>query len=292
VCISRPSPLPVGCNVSAINLPVGLATLRGVRLPHKLGFLERLYGRILAKNGVCWVKCSNGVEWRLDLADATQRWIVYGDYEGSIFLNWMRSWMKPGGVFVDSGANIGQILLYIAPLPDVQGIAFEPLPEAMRWLEECVDRYSDEWQVTLIEKGLSDQSARVELQRSGPQSTMRNDWYQEKGLERVSAEVDTLDNQLHRLAIDHVRLWKLDVEGFEIAALRGAERSLARSLIDGIVIEVCPPNLGQVKSLLAQADYELFSLGSDGKLRDPPRTLDGTTNLLALSPTASAAKAK
>lgn len=275
---------PPGRDARAVKLPVGLGTLRRIGFPHKLGLLERFYGRALDNYGICWVTCANGVEWKLDLADPTQRWIVYGDYEGPAFLNWMRAWMEPGGVFVDSGANIGQMLLYIAPLPDVQVVAFEPLPEAKQWLQECVERYADEWHVTLVENGLSDQPTRVELQRSGPQSTMRTDWYGAKKLETVSVEVDTLDNQLERLGINHVRLWKLDVEGFELEALRGAESSLRRSLVDALVIEVCLPNLSKVKSLLDRARYGLFSLGPNGKLRPAPSSLEGTTNLLALSP--------
>ena len=42
-----------------------------------------------------------------------------------------------------SGANIGQMALYLAPLPGVELFAIEPLPSAADWLEECLAPFPD-----------------------------------------------------------------------------------------------------------------------------------------------------
>ena len=269
-----------------LPLPFGLRFLRRLPLPRKLGLLERLYGRVLAPHGITWVECSNGVWWKLDLGDPCERWILYGDYEGPAALNWIRRWMKGGGVFVDSGANIGQMLLYVAPLPGIKVLAFEPLPEAMAWLRECVAHYASRWHVELIEKGLSDSVASVTLQRSGAQSTLRHDWYQSQELDQVGIQVVRLDDELASRGVEHVRLWKLDVEGVEVQALKGAIHSLSKGAVDAILVEVCAPNLVEVRQLLSGHGYSLYMIGRAGQLITAPEILSVTTNLVALSPRA------
>lgn len=164
----------------SLELPAVLRLLRRLPLPHKLGLLEKLYGQELGQLGIAWVVTANGVLWKLNLADACQRWIVFGDYEGSIQMSWLRHWLAPGGVVIDSGANIGQMLLYLAPLPGVDLFAFEPLPTAADWLDECL-RHQPNWSVKVIRQGLSDSIGTLSMQIDGARSTTRSDWYGSKG---------------------------------------------------------------------------------------------------------------
>ena len=76
--------------IIAIAIPLSLRTMRKLKIPKKLGFLESLFGSTLAAQGTGWVKCSNGVIWKLDLTEPTHRWIVYGDYEGGIGLSFAK----------------------------------------------------------------------------------------------------------------------------------------------------------------------------------------------------------
>ena len=78
--------------------------------------------------GKATVKCTNGHIWTLDLGEVTHRWLVYGDYEGPLQMNWLRNWLSQegGGVSVDSGANIGQYVVSLSHLPGVQTFAFVP----------------------------------------------------------------------------------------------------------------------------------------------------------------------
>jgi hypothetical protein len=105
-------------------LPLLLRCLQPLEFPRKLGLCERLFANRLARLGDCWVRTSTGVVWRLDLRNPTHRWMVYGDYEGSGFLNWVRSNVPPTGAIVDSGANIGQMAVYFGVV--VRGGGFMP----------------------------------------------------------------------------------------------------------------------------------------------------------------------
>ena len=100
--------------MKTVPLPLPLTGLQPFDFPHKLGICERLFGKALAPHGIAWVHTAAGIAWKLDLTLNLHRWIVYGKYEGAPFLNWARQFLPRDGVVVDSGANIGQMLLYLA----------------------------------------------------------------------------------------------------------------------------------------------------------------------------------
>ena len=83
-----------------------------LEFPKKLGICERLFGAALARRGVAWVPVRTGLRWKLDLRNPTHRWIVYGYYDPA-FLKWAERRLTPASVVVDSGANIGQTVLYL-----------------------------------------------------------------------------------------------------------------------------------------------------------------------------------
>jgi FkbM family methyltransferase len=260
---------------SVIRLPLGLVWLRKFPIRHKLGILERIFGKTLAKHGVCWVRVSNGNTWKLDLRDASHRWIVYGDYEGPIQMQWIRQWLHNGGVVVDSGTNIGQMLLFFAPLPRVCVHGFEPLPVAADWVDECLSNYP-EWNVTIVRKGLSDVDKDIPIQVDGARSTARMDWYIGKSFPSISIEVLPLDKYLDDQEIGRVRLWKLDVEGYELQALRGARQHLEKNLIDAILVEISTSTHSQVIDCLEECGYHPFKIAPGNRL--VPYVWEGAAN--------------
>lgn len=265
----------------SIPLPRVLRFIRQFSIPYKLGLLERLYGSCLAREGIGWVEASNGVVWKLDLAEPCQRWIVYGDYEGPLQMEWLRQWFRlsGGGVVIDSGANIGQMALFLGPLPGVQLIAFEPLPEASDWLEECL-QYYPQWAVRVIRQGLSSANEELIMQVDGARSTSRTDWYRQQHLPMVSLPMTTLDKFLEENSIPSVRLWKLDVEGHELQALEGARRHLKRQSIAAILVELS--ELTECERLLRDCGYALFRILRRGRLERFAGSNRPTGNLLAL----------
>lgn len=252
--------------MNSIQLPFGLGALQGIDFPRKLGVMERLYGSSLEPHGVCWVRCASGVTWKLDLTDPTHRWIVYGDYEGSSQMNWIRRWLSGGGVVVDSGANIGQMCQYFAQMPGVNVLCFEPLPDAYNWIKECLDQYPS-WKVSLHPFGLSDQATTITVQAHGARTTARLDWYQGINLAKVDINVVPLDDFARDQHLDSIRLWKLDVEGHELAALKGARELLVSKRIEALLVEV---SSDEVISFLADVGYETFLVGSSGALQSTP----------------------
>ncbi|NND82574.1 MAG: FkbM family methyltransferase [Gammaproteobacteria bacterium] len=262
------------------KLPATLRLIRQFDFPRKLGLLERLFGGGLQRLGIQWVRCQNGVIWKLDLGDKEHRWIVYGQYEGGAGINYARSVLKNGGVYVDSGANIGQWLLSLGSLPQVTTLAIEPVATQCEWLRECVNAQTD-WQVEVIQIGLGAGSERLEIQVDGARSTLRQDWYEGKALDRETIQLEPLDQVLEARGIDAVSFWKLDVEGAEYQALQGARNSLAQQIIETLYFECHPSNYESIVKLLRSAGYSVYQLAGDKLESFDARHIDCTLDLVA-----------
>ena len=226
--------------------------------------LDKLYGKTLSVLGEGWVICSNGVVWKLNLADPCHRWIVYGKYEGGSGIDLAREKLKDGGVYIDSGANIGQWLLYIAHLNGVKTIAFEPTTSERNLLSQCTKLHND-WDVTILPLGLGSTTTSMQIQKDGPRSTTNLDWYKDKDLERETIEIRRLDAVLSDMAEKRVTFWKLDVEGAELEALKGSEQYLREQKIENIYFECHPSNYKEIVKLLEHFNYAIFDL-IDGQL--------------------------
>jgi FkbM family methyltransferase len=192
--------------INQIKIPRLLRLIRKFDFPRKLGILERLYGRKLSQFGVCWLECSNGVVWKLDLDDSCHRWIVYGKYEGGYGIDLAASILKNGGVYVDSGANIGQWLLYLGHIKGLKTLAFEPVKSQRAWLTECIEQQS-EWSVDVIEHGLGAEDAELDIQVNGARSTTHMDWYTEENFKREKISIRKLEAVLETNQIDVVDFW-------------------------------------------------------------------------------------
>jgi FkbM family methyltransferase len=77
----------------------------------------------------------------------------------------------------------------------------------------------------------------MEIQCDGARSTLRNDWYMSKTLDREIIQVRRLEDVLSNAEINEVQLWKLDVEGAEYDALVGAGDDLASQRIKHIFFD-------------------------------------------------------
>lgn len=248
-----------------------LRRLQGVDFPHKLGICERLFGRGLAPHGVCWVRTAAGIPWKLDLSSSSHRWIVYGKYEGHAFLNWARRHLPRDGVVVDSGANIGQMLLYLAQwIPAGKLLAVEPGAEPAEWLSACLAA-NPGLPVELLRIGLGAAEQDKVLVRVGDPaahgacSQVRDAGAGEHVHIRPLAEV------IRERGFDTVHLWKLDVEGFELEALAGAEPLLARRAIRALYCELAFGHGERIRETLARFGYRCHFFDASGRMHEPDR---------------------
>ena len=157
--------------------------------------------------------------------------------------------MKPDGVFIDIGANIG----WHSKIVQNEGydiIAFEPEPENYNILKEnCTKQGS-----TLYTVALGDKAETLLIERNP--SNYGDSFISETGTKSVS--VVRLDDLLDEETIARVNVVKMDVQGYETKVIAGAS-NFFDSLSKGttIIIEVSPWNkncdLTIINALIAKA---------------------------------------
>lgn len=264
--------------IQKISLPLPLKLIQPLDFQHKLGICERFFGQAIAANGICWVDTGAGIPWKLDLTNCTHRWIVYGKYEGAAFLNWARNFLPTDGVIVDSGANIGQMLMYLAQwIPQGKILAFEPGTEAGNWLEECLT-INTTLPVEIIRAGLGASTAQLRLNHVGD-SLGHGAWSKISETEGEVIQIVRLEDELAARSITKVDLWKLDVEGYEVPALQGAETFLKEQRIKAIYAEMFEENGQRIIDYLAQFGYSGYLFDSQSKIYSPSKWPNSTNGL-------------
>jgi len=266
--------------INLIKLPKLLQFIRRFDFSKKLGVLEKIYGNQLQRLGQGWVTCSNGVIWKLNLEDPCHRWIIYGKYEGGAGIDFALDKLKNGGIYIESGANIGQWLLFIANMKNVKSLAFEPVSSERNWLDQCVNKQRG-WDVSILPFGLGSKEGYLEIQQDGPRSTLKLDWYQGKNFGREKVEIRRLENVLEDIGVEKITFWKLDVEGAELEAIKGVEKLLANKKIEYIYFECHPDNYTAVSQLLGKYNYCVYDLVKGNLLLKSEKKILKTENLVA-----------
>ena len=175
-----------------------------------------------------------------------------------------------GGVVVDAGAELGSFSLRMAQLAGPQGRvhAFEPNPSNVEALREIA---RGEPNLRVHPVALSDRTGTARLYvpvEDGVQVAAVGSLTppRDEDCEAVEIETERLDDALGDDAA-RVSFLKCDVEGHELAALRGAQRVLtdARpSLLVEIERRHAGERMDETFEYLAGLDYEGFAVGPDG----------------------------
>ncbi len=134
--------------------------------------------------------------------------------------------VKEGDVVVDAGANIGYYTLLLARLVGPQGkvIAIEPDPDNFALLKKNVQANGYR-NVTLIQKAISDGEGTVKLYRSIRSTAQHSLAASNQGDPYVEVELGRLDD----LVPGPIDFMKMDVEGAEVGAIKGARELFSRS---------------------------------------------------------------
>ena len=184
--------------------------------------------------------------------------------------------VKEGMTVLDIGAFEGNYSILLAKLLNDKGkvLAFEPDPENCSFLEENV-RVNEFKSIEVHQYALSDTEGTATFYPGGGLGSIvtRSSWYAHFQREPTTVPVRRLDNVLAELAISHVDIMKIDVEGSEILVLRGAEQTLRNNsvhLLMDIDVESNAERIALYK-LLDSFGYEMYRIG---KRLTPIKTAD------------------
>jgi len=188
--------------------------------------------------GVPWE--INGVPFRIDPRYRNQ---LGKNYEADV-ARFLSERVKPGSICFDVGANVGAYVLQLAHWTGPTGrvVGFEPNPMAVEVLSEHVQFNRFEPIVTIEKSAVGSSSGTTTMYCSAADGMSR--LAEQNSLldsaERITVPVITIDDFCARTGLEPD--WILiDIEGFELAALRGAARTIERRQGNlGLVVEIHP----------------------------------------------------
>jgi FkbM family methyltransferase len=174
------------------------------------------------------------------------------------------SLLAPGAVFFDIGANVGFFSVIAARMVGPTGtvVAFEPLPANVVGLRANAARNGMD-QVRVIAAAVGDRAATVALQvTSDPtHARLREVRERDDAIDELEVPMVTVDELVDAGVIPPPTVIKLDVEGAEVAALRGMTGTLRRHR-PTVVCELHGTNR-QVGAVLRDSGYVVEVVGDD-----------------------------
>lgn len=145
------------------------------------------------------------------------------------YLEFATCYVPEAGIVADIGANIGLTTVLLAHLrPDTQIIAFEASPINAAELQRNIDLNHCK-NVTAIAEAVGDTAGHLHFFHAlnGAESRIATEAHLKQGaMNTISIPVTPFDAAFARQNLKRLDLVKIDVEGFEIEALRGMDSSL------------------------------------------------------------------
>jgi FkbM family methyltransferase len=197
-----------------------------------------------------------------------------------------KSLLFPGAVFVDIGAHVGYYSLVAAPRIGSSGriYSFEPMSQQFERLTENIRR-NQLFQITPLKLALSHQALAAVLHLNDAHNTGSASLRPASGgpvVHQETVECTTLDLFAESEGLSRLDVVKIDVEGLEVAVLRGASRTLAR-FRPVILIEVVDrlqteggSTREELHACLGQLGYQPYRIKTDGRAQLIRRPEDGT----------------
>ncbi|MBL7846683.1 MAG: FkbM family methyltransferase [Cyclobacteriaceae bacterium] len=196
-------------------------------------------------------------------------------------------------VIVDGGANIGFVThQFRKSFPKAKIISIEPSDKVFQKLKEA---YKADTAVLPLNVGISAAPGTMEFNvnaNTGTSSFLHPNAYHASHLAKTKLETRTirtisLDSLAAENNLDRIDILKLDIEGYELEALKGAEALLAKQHVRAILLEVNliesyerQPLFFEIAAYLHQRNYFAFNFYGfhESKLRQSI-----LTNLIFLS---------
>jgi FkbM family methyltransferase len=198
---------------------------------------------------------------------------VLGERDPDI-MRLLRRWVTAGDTVFDVGANIGTYTLPLARLVGSAGrvVAFEPNRPTRACLRANV-RAAGFLQVAVIAAAAGPEVGRVSLVSPNDNPGEVHVSREAGGGAGGGVVMTTLDETAARLRVAEARYVKLDIEGFELEALRGAERLLRESPRLLVQTEVVPSHAArfgydwaQLRDFFAKRGYRPHRCTREGEL--------------------------
>ncbi len=275
--------------VDDIVEPLSLYKVEHYRLDNDLaGLVELITNRLKSRNSKftlhidstgSWIELSDGAFIEVNskfnsVSTVLLRQDEYEDTEIDLF----KANVSSGDVVFDVGGNVGLYSIAAARIAkSVNVFTFEPVPDTLKELRSNVVKNKVENQVKIIPKALSSKAGTMYITTEYHSSNYITNANSEQ--QKTMIRVTTIDNFAKQEKIKRIDMIKMDIEGHELEALKGAQRSIER-FRPKILIEIYEnktefndrqmANASEIFTFLAQFGYEYVIVGDNGKVISNP----------------------
>jgi FkbM family methyltransferase len=241
--------------------------LKGMRL---LGIADKVYLK----------KIKNNLQMYLMPEDHVQQHLFWYEYYEKPVEAGLKKFLKADSIFIDIGANVGYFSLYASRLaPQGKVIAFEPVSHLFEALQKNIEVNNiTNIKAVQVAIGAANEERDIYIaatDNAGMSSFGKPENYSGK---KELVKVYSFDSWFALSGLEKVDLVKIDVEGFELAALKGMKETINR-FKPFILIEANPQTLSYfqltVPDLLkyaAELSYLPFVISEEGKLKPADNT--------------------
>ncbi len=189
-----------------------------------------------------------------------------------------RAAIRPGDTVVDVGANVGFFTTLFSRLvqPNGRVLAFEPDPENLKLLRSNVEALGEKSNVTIVATAVGSEvgTAKFSLDEAtgatghlGGTSTLGGMLYGDGKLRVLETPVETIDGVVQRMGLEPTVI-KLDIEGGEFDALRGATMTIEAH--HPVIVSELGGDLGpQVMQFLFDRGYRIWNLETGRSATSP-----------------------
>ena len=226
---------------------------------------------------------------------------VDGVFEPEVW-GFVKNYLRPGMVVFDLGANLGQYTLLSARCVGEKGQVhcFEPSERIFTELQFNVENNNFSDICTLNNVAVSDKEGIAQLSKYQPGGEVygslgSQNWASDsKIVGHEEVRTITLDTYVKKQGINDVHLIKMDIEGAELLALRGADELLSKNNSPAIVLELADLNTSgfgyeacEILDYLKNMGYHLYPLDRKGHIHSQTKLTTGfieSQNIVAIKP--------
>ena len=235
-----------------------------LKAANSLGIANRIYKKKLHDNFYMLLNPTEHIQQQL---------FWYGYYEKELS-DLLKKSVKPGDVFLDLGANIGYFSLLVASnSPSAKVISFEPVAGLFQNMNDNISLNNIK-NISTINVAVGEINEEKELFVSAPDNLGMSSFHQPENFsgktERV--RVVTIDDWFETSGLPGIDIIKLDIEGSELAALKGMKEVLQEQK-PFLIVEINPGTLSMfnlrpsdIYDHLKQLHFEGFLILENTKL--------------------------